>query len=238
MNVQPSGARAAVIDAAIVSLKNAGVWTKLDVLWLLAAHDSQAGLLNWVSPSTLALTAQNAPTFATDKGYTGDGISSYLSSGFTPGFNSAQAIQDDNHLGIWVLTSVGATTQTDIGNDKYSIVPRTSTATVINVRDSSTTANSNTVPSGNSIGHTLANRTGGAGYDVYKNASNLVTATQASVAPGNTGGFAVLARNAAGTPAGFSTRQVAAAHAGKSLTAQNITDLYSALSTFLTALGN
>ena len=63
MSVQPTNARKALIDALITSLKSAGVWAKLDVLWIPAAHDSQAGRLNWKSPGTFTLAEVSSPTF-------------------------------------------------------------------------------------------------------------------------------------------------------------------------------
>ena len=39
-----------LIDKAIGQLKMAGVWGKLDALYLLAAHTSQAALVNWKAP--------------------------------------------------------------------------------------------------------------------------------------------------------------------------------------------
>jgi hypothetical protein len=38
--------RNAVIDTFIKALVSGGVWDKLDVLYVFAAHDSQAALLN------------------------------------------------------------------------------------------------------------------------------------------------------------------------------------------------
>lgn len=235
MSVQPDGARKTLINSCIVSLKSAGVWTKLDVLWILTAHDAQAARLNWVSPLTLSLTEQNSPTFTTDRGYAGDGISAYLSSTFAPGFNSAKAVRDDNALGVWILTSFTGN-PIDMGGALYTIDSRVNPTTVT-TRNSSSTANANTVASDTSIGHTATNRTGSTGYDLYKNATNLLTVAQVSSAPTNFG-FYMLARNNSGTAALFSTRGTAVGWAGQSLTAQNMTDLHSALSTFLTALGN
>jgi len=71
MSVAPSAARQLVIDALIRQLKDAGVWAKLDVLYVIAAHDIQAGRVNWKNPGTFTATEVSAPTFTTDRGYAG-----------------------------------------------------------------------------------------------------------------------------------------------------------------------
>ncbi|MFG1427601.1 hypothetical protein [Roseixanthobacter glucoisosaccharinicivorans] len=48
MSVPPSPARRTQIDMLVKSLLAAGLWTKLDALYLLAAHDAQAARLNLI----------------------------------------------------------------------------------------------------------------------------------------------------------------------------------------------
>ena len=81
MAVAPDAARKAIIDALVVAIKAAGIWEKITALYLFAAHDSQAGLVNLVDPSNVA-DAINGPTFAADVGYSGDGVDQYIDSGF------------------------------------------------------------------------------------------------------------------------------------------------------------
>ena len=57
------------------------------MLKVQAAHSSQAALLNWVSTSYPSSTV-NSPTFTTDRGYAGDGVSSYVASGYVPSADS------------------------------------------------------------------------------------------------------------------------------------------------------
>src|SRR5262252_6152224 len=58
----PDTTRKGVIDTCVRALKSAGVWTKLDVLYLFAAADSQAARVNWKNPGTYDGTATNSPT--------------------------------------------------------------------------------------------------------------------------------------------------------------------------------
>ncbi|MCK1430919.1 SGNH/GDSL hydrolase family protein [Bradyrhizobium sp. 87] len=83
MSPAPSASRKYVIDQTVRRLVNAGIWTKLSALWVLAAHASAPSLINWVAPGTNNLTAVNSPAFTADLGYKGNGSSSYLNPGFT-----------------------------------------------------------------------------------------------------------------------------------------------------------
>lgn len=80
MTAQPDPVRRNLINDLIVGLKADGDWTKLTWLSLIAAHASQAGRLNAVNPDQ-ALIEVNGPTFTTDRGYTGNGSTSYLDAG-------------------------------------------------------------------------------------------------------------------------------------------------------------
>ena len=67
------------------------------MLKVQAAHSSQAALLNWVSTSYPSSTV-NSPTFTTDRGYAGDGVSSYVASGYVP-----KALTQTGYLRITLL---------------------------------------------------------------------------------------------------------------------------------------
>lgn len=59
MTVQPNTLRKKIILSTIHSLKLAGIWNKLDALWIPAAHDRQAARLNWRNPALFELTEKN-----------------------------------------------------------------------------------------------------------------------------------------------------------------------------------
>src|SRR5260221_11632840 len=77
-----SPARRQVVDVLIKGLKLDGTFTKLDRLWMLCAENQVSALTDMVG-LTLA-TAVNAPTFTTDRGYTFDGATNYISTGYNP----------------------------------------------------------------------------------------------------------------------------------------------------------
>lgn len=95
----PTNARKTAIDDCVKALVAGGVWDKLDVLYMLAAADSQAALVNWVNPGTYDGTLVNSPTFTADEGFTGNGSSTLITTGFNPtSAPSPKFIQDSASL--------------------------------------------------------------------------------------------------------------------------------------------
>ena len=114
MSVQPDAARKALINSFIVALKTAGIWSELDLLYVMAAHDAQAAQLNWKAPAANTLSPQNSPTFTTDRGYQGNGTTSYLTAGTN--FSALTNYQqNDAVLGVWSLTDLDHATAREAG---------------------------------------------------------------------------------------------------------------------------
>lgn len=107
MSVNPTDTRKGLIDTFIGSLKSAGVWSLLDLIYLMAAHDSQAGLLNLKAPASFTLVPVASPVFATDLGYTGDGSSSYLRTQWNGSTNGVNFTLNNASAWAWCTTSGG-----------------------------------------------------------------------------------------------------------------------------------
>jgi hypothetical protein len=231
MTSAPEVARVAAIDALVRALKAGGIWAKLDLLYLMAAHDEQAARRNWMGDA-FNLAAVNVPGFVADRGFTGDGATSYLDTGFQPGVSAGAGGQDDNHLGVWCRTNASSA-GFDIAATNHTL--NANNAGNVNSRNM---AGATDVVGGvaTSVGHTLHSRSGGAGYAVYRNGAVLGTVVRASSAPAAASLF-VCARNASGTPSSFGTRQIAAAHAGSALNATEAATMHAALSAYLTSVG-
>jgi hypothetical protein len=134
MTVQPDNARKIIINDMIVALIAAGVWDKLDLFYTMAAHDEQAGRLNWVSPGndTLATGPGNvAPTFTVDMGYSGVGHPAPTGAGFTTGRAETaltKALQNDAHMMTRSLVNQGTNIYSALlyGQlNKFDLCPRT-----------------------------------------------------------------------------------------------------------------
>ena len=234
MTTPQANARKYLIDTTIRSLKTAGVWTKLDCLYLLAAADSQAALVNWKNPGTFNLTVAGAPTFSADDGYTGDAVDDSLATGFTPSTAGGNYVQDSAHLGAWVLNDITSTTAYSIahisGSTPQAILRPRSTATqavwTVNNATAVTTATVTT-----SAGHTMINRSASDAQQIYKNGTELGTSSGAST------GLPTTAIHLLRGFSAFSAHQIAAAHIGSSLNSTEADALYDVLNAYLTSVG-
>lgn len=104
MTAAPPAGRVAAIDGLVRALVAAGVWSRLDLLHVLAAHDTQAARLNWISPA-YDLAAYNSPLFTAGRGFKGDGAAAWLAAtGYDPSAGGAKFTLDNACLGAWVLT--------------------------------------------------------------------------------------------------------------------------------------
>lgn len=235
-----TNARAAQIDTLVAALKSAGVWSLLDALWIMAAADSQAACINWINPATFTLSPQNSPTFAADRGYTGNGTSSYINTTFVPSTDGVNYTQNSAHASYWSRTSavndgiqMGA--RTSSSSRQLLVQGRTSSATFnarINVDTSPTALSGSNAGSG----HFLVRRSASNAWAAYRNAvSKGSNTTVSSLLPAFA--VALLAVNTNGTPASFSAIQMSAASIGASLSDQNVTDYYNALQAYMTSVG-
>ena len=69
----PSSGQQTLQNTLVTDLKTAGIWDKLDALYIMANDGSREfGRLNWASPSTFELSElPSAPTFTSNQGFSG-----------------------------------------------------------------------------------------------------------------------------------------------------------------------
>lgn len=233
MSSQPTIIRKRLINELIVDLKAASVWTLLDAFYVLAAHDSQAAGLNWVSTS-YNLTATGSPTFTTDRGYTG-GSGKYLDTAFTP---STHGSLNDLALGVWSRTSAQSAAAMigaggNLAGPFTAVYPRytDNTAYAYVNQGAAGGALSGSVTDG--AAWYLASRTGASTHAGYRNTTGT-NLTQASASlPTNS---VWLLAGHYNTPE-YNSGQAAAGLIASGLTSGNNTAIYNALSTYLVAVG-
>lgn len=239
MTVEPTSARMGLYNDLITSLKTAGVWTKLDCLYWLGAHDAQAARLNIKAPANFALTATGSPTYTVDRGYTGTGVGSsaggYLTSTFTPSTAAGQWTLNSAHLGVW--NRVAASTALSLTSAEIGVAGAfiyTKDAVANNIRtalnDGSVSNTAAGAPTG--VGHFCLSRTSSTVCAKYHDSvAQTASAITSTSLPAST--VSVLRANASS----HSDAQVLAAHWGASLSAVEEAALYTALNTFKTAIG-
>jgi hypothetical protein len=227
-----SNGRKFLVSNLIKGLKTDGVWTKLDRLWLFAAENSQSALRDLVAAS--AATATSSPTFTTDRGYTGNGSSSYINSNFTPSTAGGLYAQDSACCGAWCSILSGT------GNNLFGA----SNGTFLGIYDTSTDWIGQINSSGNTSGFTRSTglitltRTGPGSTDggIFLNGTNKggISNRNGTILSNS---IAFLAYNSTGTPIQFSSAQIAAGVIGGGLSDANVANFYARLRTYMTAVG-
>ena len=240
MTTPPSSQRKTDINTLIVALKTASIWSKIDVLHVYAAADSQAALLNWKG-NVYNGTTTGTMTFITDRGFHSGGTAgtntNYINTNFNPTSASSPAYaQDSAHLAYW-LQSTSTTNNASTINDQTGgsggvefNIRLTSTKTIARVNDSGSAATQISNASAGSAGLYTASRTSSALTTLYQNNSSVGTHTEASGGKPN-----VNLRVGAGSSA--ATQPVAAITIGGSLNGTEATSLYNALQAYMTAVG-
>lgn len=230
MTVPPSAQRKRLISDTIVALKAAGVWALLDLLYVFAAHDAQAGLLNWKA-AVFNATAVAGPSFIVDRGYAGNGSTAYIATGWGP-TDGVQFQQDSAHMAAWVLSAaqgesvIGNTVTTGARSVLQPVVPGNTIGILLNDATGSVT-----IPNAIATGLFLASRSGASAIAAYRNGSSLGSDTIAS--SGLSTGAVTFDRDGGV----ISTARLSQASLGASLNATQAADYYAALLTYMQAVG-
>lgn len=235
MTTPPDATRQALINTTILSLKSKGIWALLDECWFLAAATSQAALLGWKRYKNLS--AVNSPTFTADRGYAGDGASSYLNTGYVPATNGVQYQQDSASLGSYSRTdSSGAANDIGVRHSSASRQARLQTRNGSTLLYAANQDTASSVTNASSLGLFAIRRSGASALAVFRNGSSIATDTAASSTPP---AFAIYigAVNTGGSQSLFSARQLAFAFVGASLTDQQMSDLYAIVQAYMTGVG-
>jgi hypothetical protein len=229
MTVRPTPGRTALIASTIRGLKNYNLWSKLGFLYVLAANNSQAASLNWVSPSIGVLTTSGTITFLTDRGYTSDGVAGYLDThilwnGIGGGFT-----QDSAHFGTWSLTAGTAGRRTlGLASGAQVLIIPNNPGRGVRVNSSTSLANGD----GGTLGHLVGVRRDSANEFAYRNGGAELSTAAVSAAPGATD--IVLSQGGGSL---FFDGQLAIAHGGTQLSSTDVSNLYNVFHEYLYRIG-
>jgi len=220
----PSAAQQTLQNTLVTDLKTAGVWDKLDALYIMANDgSSEFGLLNWASPSTFALSEIGQLTFTSNQGFTG-GSGANINTGINMGVDTTQFNQStlNGSFGGWSYNTKTPSGQALMGDE----------LDVNNLRGGSADsifgerAGSSTLVSG--LYHMNADGTDSA---QYINGSQIVTET---LGPLQTTTNTMHLLSEGGTTA-YSTDTISIFFIGGDLSAE-ASDLYNAFNTYMSAL--
>lgn len=225
----PDATRQGHINTLIKALKDAGIWTKCDRIYVLAAHEASAARLNWKTPGTDTLgLSVTEPTFTVDTGYTGNGTSTQLTT--AAALNAlTQYIQDSAHQSVWSLTvgqSNGASAGGS-GSTNLVLYPRTTT-NLQQMRVNTTTRTDTASTDG--TGFWIVNRADSTTQKSFRNGADFGSGAATSGTPPATN-WAIL--QCGGNHTNY---QIAFASIGGSVEAEK-SDFYDAVLAYLQAVG-
>lgn len=102
----PSEAQRVKQNQLLVDLKSAGIWSKLDTFANFATDgSSNFALIDW--KRLTQYTAVNSPTFITNQGFRGNGVSSYIDTNFNAFLQGLNYQQNNASRGLYMLLADG-----------------------------------------------------------------------------------------------------------------------------------
>jgi hypothetical protein len=225
------------IDTLIRALKTAGVWSTYDVL-CIAGLNSADSLINWKNPGTFNSSLVNSPSFTADRGFTGNGTSSYINTNFNPVTAGGNFSLNSAHLGLYCRTDSNPALARDMGartafNSDESVLILQETGNAF------AGLNSNGVDggaSGDSDGYWSSSRTASNAVVLIRNGSGFASSSRTSSAMPNLNIY-VGAVNSSGSPLGYTARQYTAWSIGGGLTGTQLADEYTVIQAYMTAIG-
>lgn len=113
------------IDAAIVALKSAGLWAKVDRLWLFPADNTQSARVDIKALDVALPGGSPGPTFTPNRGYTCTGATGYIDTTFAADTDAVNFTPHVEHFAIWNLTDgASASAAVAIGSTYWAIFPK------------------------------------------------------------------------------------------------------------------
>lgn len=240
----PSDSQQIKQNQFVLSLKLAGIWNSLDLLYVFA-NDAGADFatLNWKSPSSFQCTQVNSPTFTTNEGFDFNGTTQYLNTNWSPANNGVNYSLNSASIGGYINENVARDSTSDWGaSDNVdgvtnSIFHNARSLTGNNwfyrIHDSTTGGLSFTTLSSLALHH--LQRRASNDRRVYKDGlifGSMTTAASVSVPTSN---VFIGANNANGSPLFFSNREVSFFFTGSSLAGLELS-LYTAWNNYFTSL--
>jgi len=218
----PSLSQQALQNQLVVDLKDAGIWSALDVFYVFATDgDSDFASINWRDTSNFEITEVNSPTFTSNQGFASDGTS-YLNTNYNVLNDSTNFQLLSNGLAYYI-TEVGIFHHgaRDGVNDTQIFYSVDAKRHQIRAKD-----------------YTIANNTyfasvrNGSSVAGYENNTNVLNYTNTPTALTNQD-YLLLALNNVGTPITAGTAEISFFTMGDQF---NNSDMYNAWNDYYTAL--
>lgn len=240
MTVEPDLTRKRHINTLISSLQTAGIWDKLDVFYVMAAHDSQAARLNWKS-SSFTLTPVASPVFTANQGYAGNGSTSYLDTGYNAVTAGGVYALNSAHQSIWSRTNSQETAGLSLGARSTATTNQV-TMLLRNVSDlgvsrTNQDSNSTGVSVTDSRGFFIGSRLISTSQQFFRNGVQLSSFSVSTAIPNFSMFIGGVNQGGALAGANASARQHSICSFGSGLTPTESLNFYNAVNTYMAAIG-
>lgn len=229
-----SAAQQTNVNTLIVSLKSHSLWTIQDRIWLHANENvSQQALIDIVN---LGVATVNGSITLAAGGYTGDGSTGYLDSGYSSGSNFSQ---NSGSFSQYIRNSRTSNSAAASGRFDAASTGGQSLISPYNFALMSYDVNngqfSNQPANTNAQGFWTASRTASNAIALYKNSNSTAfdSQTTASITLPGALNFYIAARNQNGTPNLFSADQIAITTIGAGMSAANTSQFQTDLNTYM-----
>ena len=165
------------VNRLVKGIKDASLWSSIDDIWLLAACTSVQALTS-LKGLRLA-TNTGSPTFVAKQGFTYNGTSGFTNTGFNPSTMASAFTATSGAIGVYELTNVNSSGRSagvrgTSSVIEISMINRTSSNAAGQVLNSAVT-NTVAISPVTSVGYTVAARTAGPVFTIYKNGVSLGT---------------------------------------------------------------
>jgi len=179
-STKPDASIAIAQNRLVRTLRDASIWDRMDLFYIFANNDASNAFINWANPGTydcaLSLTP---PEFTTYEGFTGNGVDSYLETGYNPSLNYVNISANSSTIGVYILNecSTGNTAYVLGANDypkTLLIAPRYNDDIRVFV-NSDTALVSTTDAVTSTLGSFFATRTSDTALAAYKNGINIAS---------------------------------------------------------------
>ena len=238
MTNKPTSTIAAHQDTLCRDLVADGLWAEADAILVFAQYSNSAGeaLLQWKNPTGTSASNTNAPTFTSLEGFLYNGSSSYTNTLWNPTDDGSNWLQNDAAFGMYSRTagqSAGSSGASD-GTTWNTQSPRwTDDNAYISVNGGSFVSTASL----SGAGFFLISRTAAGSVDYYVNGNGGTNLGYISTGIG-TRDFLIGAFDNNSTIEEYTARQISFVYVGGGLTAQESTDLNTAIEKYMDAIGS
>jgi hypothetical protein len=222
------------VNTLISCFKTNSLWnTVQDRNWLLASENIYQANIDIVNLGTW--TAHGTVTFSANHGYTGDGSTGYLDTGFNPSSGTPNFSTNSASLGVYTISSVS--TAASFASMGVEFTENADLKSPSGGYQSNINANNGAFDGGASTsqGSWLGSRTASAAQALYQNGSSVTTDTH--VAGGVPGADVFIFATDGGSAFDYSTEQIAEAMIGGAFSSAQVTAYEGCLNVYMTSLG-